>query len=62
MGCPLILLLYYKLVLAMIHVHTKLEVSTATGIGGAQILNEGHVTRVTPTLGGILSFIGQYLP
>jgi len=45
----------------MIYVHTKFEVSSFNRSGdrrGSHILKEGHVTRATPTLGGILFFDG----
>jgi len=42
--------------LAMIHLHTKFEVSSFNRSGdrrGSKILKEGHVIRATPTFGGI---------
>ena len=48
------ILFFCQLVLAMTHLHTKIEVSSFNRSGdrrGSQILKGGHVTRATPTLG-----------
>jgi len=44
----------------MMHVHTEFEVSSfnrSVDRRGSQLLKEGHVTRATPFLGDILSFV-----